>query len=169
VAISTWLFFVVFAGVAVVMWIVASRTPKNIHPVEIDGSWRSIAAFYRGRPDRSTEVELGNGWRSATDPGAAFEVSWIKATNELVALRHQAHPDLMMGLGLVSAMPAGINARATGMKVLAVVDLRTLHRVHPYRLELLEDGLDQLTEAIGAPYRPPHPEDPHWSSDRTSN
>jgi hypothetical protein len=163
--ISTWLFLGALTGVLAVMWVVSSRTPKNIHPVEIDETWRSVAAFYRGRPDRSTELDLGNGWCSAKDPGAAFELSWIKATNELVALRHQAHPDLLMGGGLIAAVPIGLDEHATGMKVLAIVDLRTLHGVHPHRLEARADGLDELTAALGVPYRPPHPEDPHWNRD----
>lgn len=161
--IGSLLFFAVLIGITAAMWVVANRTPKNIHPVDVDGTWQTIQQFYRDRPDRTTEVELGNQWTSGEDPGAVFELSWIRATNELVALRHQAHPDLMMGGGVVSAIPMGIGkSHATGMKVLAVVDLRQLHALHPHRLEPAPDGLDQLTASLGCPYEAPHPVDPQW-------
>lgn len=161
------LWIAVSLGVIAAMWWIAAHTPRNIHPADVDRTWQTIGSFYRDRPDRSSEVELGNQWVSTTDPGAVFQLSWIKATSELVALRHQAHPDLMMGGGLFSAVPVGMNDRATGMKVLAIIDLRMLHRQHPHRLEPLGDGLDRLTAALGVPYEPPHPEDPHWTEDPT--
>jgi len=163
--IGTVLFLAVLGGITAAMWVVANHTPKNIHPVDIDETWQSIREFYKDRPDRTSEVDLGNQWVSMSDPGAAFEVSWIKATGELVALRHQAHPDLAMGAGVISAVPIGMgHTQATGMKVLASVDLRQLHRLHPHQLERLADGLDQLTSYLGQPYEPPHPHDEHWSN-----
>ncbi len=162
---GSWLFVVICVVLIAAMFWVAAHTPRNVHPVEIDSTWQSIKAFYRDRPDRSSEVDLGNQWVSVYDPGAMFELSWIKATRELVALRHQAHPDLRMGGGVFSAIPKRMDERATGMKVLAVVDLRELHQQHPHRLERLADGLDQLTAGLGAPYDPPHPEDAHWLDD----
>ncbi len=161
--VGTWLFFAGLVAALVAMVVVAYRTPKNIHPVAVDATWQPIATFYRGRPDRTREVDLGHQWTSAVDPGAAFDLSWIRETNELVALRHQAHPDLLMGGGVLAAVPIGMGkSRATGMKVLAVVDLRELHRLHPHQLEPLPDGLDRLLAALGHPYEPPHPDDPHW-------
>lgn len=160
-----WLFLGALAVVLVVMAVVAQRTDRNIIPVDVDATWLTIGAFYRNRPDRTTEVDLGNEWVSTYDPGAVFEVSWIKDTRELVALRHQAHAGMIGGAGIIAALPStrGMNAK-TGMKVLAVVDLRELHRLHPHRLEPLADGLDQLTAGLGAPYQPPRPGDAHWSS-----
>jgi len=154
----------VLVAICVGGWFVVKATPKNVDPVPIDGSWSSIAVFYRGRPDRDSEVDLGDGWSSSTDPGAAFEVSWISATRELIVLRRQAHPDFVSGAGIVAAMPGGLDPRATGMKVLAVVDLATVQAAHPEQLVHAPDGLDQLTRAIGQPYVPPHPADQYWAA-----
>jgi hypothetical protein len=159
---GTVLFFAgLFAAVGVA-WVIADHTPKNIDPVPIDASWWSIGAFYRGRPDRDSEVELGDRWSSVVDPGASFELSWISATRELVALRQQAHPNLRTTGGLFSALPTGLDKRATGMKVLARVDLAEVRALHPEALRGQPDGLDQLTAGLGCPYDAPHPDDPHW-------
>ena len=144
-------------------WLAIKYTPKNIDPVPVDETWSSIGTFYRGRPDRDTEVDLGDGWSSSHDPGAAFEVSWISDTHELVVLRRQAHPDFISGAGVVSALPGRLDPRATGMKVLAVTDLDKIRAIHAERLVALPDGLDQLTTALGHPYQSPHPGDPHWA------
>jgi hypothetical protein len=157
-------FFVVLFAVLIGAYFVARATPKNIHPVPVDVTWKSVGEFYRDRPDRDTEVELGHQWTSEVDPGASFTLSWISETRELVVLRQQAHPDLAMGGGLVSAMPRGLDGRASGMKVLAVVDLPTVHATHPEQLRPLPDGLDRLTARLGRPYDAPHPSDPHWAS-----
>lgn len=155
-----WILLVVaVAGVAVV----AALTPRNTVPVPIDQSWMSIAAFYRNRPGRDAEVDFGTGWRSTTDPGAAFELSWIKQTRELVVLRHQAHPDMVGAFGVLAPMPGGLDKRATGMKVLAVVDFEALQSTRPDRLHLRPDGLDRLTSLLGRPYRAPHEADDHWA------
>jgi hypothetical protein len=154
----------VLVAVAAGGWLAIKYTPKNIDPVPIDQTWSSIGTFYRGRPDRDTEVDLGDRWSSSQDPGAAFEVSWISHTRELVVLRHQAHPDLISGAGVVSAVPGRLDPRATGMKVLAVADLDTIRATHPERLVATPDGLDQLTTALGHPYQPPHPDDAHWAN-----
>ncbi len=145
-------------------WLAIKYTPKNIDPVPVDETWSSIATFYRGRPDRDTEVDLGDGWSSSQDPGAAFEVSWISHTHELVVLRRQAHPDFISGAGLVSAIPGRLDPRATGMKALAIADLDQIRAIHPERLVATPDGLDQLTTALGHPYQPPHRDDPHWAN-----
>jgi hypothetical protein len=145
-------------------WYIVRHTPKNIDPAPIDGSWSPIGAFYRHRPDRDTEQDFGDAWTSTTDPGASFEVSWIEETSELVVLRQQAHANLAFGGGLVSAIPDGIDPRATGMKVLAIVELAEVVAADPKRLRPLPDGLDQLTAALGRPYQPPHLTDPHWSA-----
>lgn len=155
-----WILLVVaVAGVGVV----AALTPKNTQPAPIDDTWTSIAAFYRNRPARDAEVELGIGWRSSVDPGAAFELSWIKQTRELVVLRHQAHPDMVAAFGLLAPMAAGLDKRATGMKVLAVVDHDALQATRPERLLPRPDGLDRLTSLLGRPYCPPHAADEHWA------
>lgn len=155
-----WILLVVaVAGVAVV----AALTPRNTQPTPIDDTWTSINAFYRNRPARDAEVELGTGWRSAADPGAAFELSWIKQSRELVVLRHQAHPDMVGAFGLLAPMPGGLDKRATGMKVLAVVDFEALQSTRPDRLHPRPDGLDRLTSLLGRPYRAPHDADDHWS------
>jgi hypothetical protein len=143
-------------------WLAVRYTPRNIDPVPVDHTWASIGDFYRGRPDRDTEVDLGDGWSSAVDPGAAFEVSWIDATHELIVLRRQAHPDMVGGAGVISATPGGLDPRATGMKVLAVVDLTAVRDAHPEQLMRAPDGLDQLTARLGHPYQAPQPDDPHW-------
>ncbi len=153
----------VLVAVAVGGWLAVRYTPRNIDPVPIDETWSSIGAFYRGRPDRDTEVDLGDGWNSSLDPGATFELSWISATDELVALRRQRHPDFVSGAGLVSAVPGRLDRRATGMKVLATADLDRINALQPAQLRAAPDGLDQLTTALGRPYQPPHPDDPHWA------
>ncbi len=154
---------VFLVAVALGGWLAVKYTPRNVDPVPIDHTWASIGDFYRGRPDRDTEVDLGDGWSSAVDPGAAFEVSWIDATHELIVLRRQAHPDMVGGAGVISAIPGGLDARATGMKVLAVVELGEVRATHPEQLRTAADGLDQLTAALGRPYQAPHPDDPHWA------
>jgi hypothetical protein len=154
----------VLVVICVAGWFVVKATPKNIDPAPIDRSWSSIGDFYQGRPDRETEVEFGDGWSSTVDPGAAFEVSWISATRELVVLRRQAHPDFVSGGGLVAAMPRGLDPRATGMKVLAVVDLNAVRATQPEQLVGAPDGLDRLTRALGQPYVAPHPADDYWAT-----
>jgi hypothetical protein len=161
---ATVIFFGLLFGALIGAYFVARATPKNIDPVPVDGSWSSIAEFYRSRPERDSEVDLGAGWSSAVDEGATFDLSWISQTRELVVLRHQAHPDLGSGMGLVSAIPRGLDSRATGMKVLAVVDLPTVQATHPEQMRPSADGLDRLTARLGRPYAPPHPADPHWAS-----
>ena len=151
-------------GAVVGAYFVARATPKNIEPVAVDGTWSSIADFYRDRPERDAEVELGDGWSSAVDPGASFELSWISQTRELVVLRRQAHADFASGGGLIAAVPRGLDPRATGMKVLAVVDLETVQATHPDQMRSSSDGLDRLTARLGRPYEPPHSSDPHWAS-----
>ena len=102
--------------------------------------------------------------RARLDPGASFELSWISQTRELVVLRRQAHPDMRSGGGLIAAIPSGLDKRATGMKVLAVVDLATIQATHPEQMRTSPDGLDRLTARLGRPYAPPHPADPHWAA-----
>lgn len=153
-------FFVVVGIVLVGAGFVARATPKNIHPVPIDATWSTIGAFYRDRPERDREVDLGDGWRSVTDPGAAFALSWIMETEELVALRRQAHPDFASGLGIVASMPSGLDKRATGMKVLAVIELGELLDARPERYRSAADGLDAFTAALGAPYQAPRSDQP---------
>lgn len=158
------LFFLVLFAVLVGAYFVARATPKNVEPLPVDDSWASIAAFYRDRPDRDTEVELGQGWSSQVDPGATFTLSWISETRELVVLRRQAHGDFVSGGGLISAVPRPLDPRATGMKVLAVVDLPTVQATHPEQLRPSSDGLDRLTARLGRPYQAPLAADPHWAS-----
>jgi hypothetical protein len=162
VNLETVAFFAVLIAALIGAWFVAKATPKNIDPYPIDDTWSSIGAFYRDRPDRDKEVDFGDGWTSAIDPGAAFELSWISETQELVVLRRQAHPGFVSGGGLVAALPAGLDPRATGMKVLAVLGLDTLRAAHPETLKSSPDGLDRLTERLGRPYVAPNPADPHW-------
>jgi hypothetical protein len=153
-----WVFLVGLALVLVAMAIVAVKTPRATIPVDTDGTWRSIAAFYRGRPDRAAEVELGNRWTSERDPGAAFAISWIGETGELVALRRAEHPLFLGGGGIFAAVPTPLGNKAkTGMKVLGIVDLAHLRSLRPHELELQPDGLDQLTAALGCPYVAPRP------------
>ena len=154
----------VLVVICVAGWFVIRATPRNVDPAPIDATWSSIGAFYQGRPDRDGEVDFGHGWSSTVDPGAAFEVSWISATRELVVLRRQAHPDLVSGAGVVAAMPRGLDPRATGMKVLAVTDLAMVRAAHPEQLVTAPDGLDQLTRSLGQPYVAPHPADQYWAA-----
>jgi hypothetical protein len=158
------IFFVVLFAAVIGAYFVARATPKNVEPMPIDGSWSAIGDFYRERPDRDAEVDLGDGWSSAVDEGATFELSWISQTRELVVLRRQAHADFASGGGLIAAVPRGLDPRATGMKVLAVVDLATVQATHPEQMRPTADGLDRLTTRLGRPYEPPHPADPHWAS-----
>jgi hypothetical protein len=153
-------------GIAIGAIYVGRKTPRNIDPVPIDATWSSIGDFYRGRPDRDSEVELGRGWTSALDPGASFELSWISATSELVALRQQALPGFTSGGGIVNAVPSGLDPRATGMKVLGVADLDTIRAATPEQLRETSGGLDELTAKLGFAYAPPDPSDAHWAAQR---
>jgi hypothetical protein len=162
--VGTVLFFVVLFAAVIGAYFIARATPKNVEPRPIDASWSSIADFYRNRPERDAEVDLGDGWSSAVDPGASFELSWISQTSELVVLRRQAHADFASGGGLISAVPRGLDPRATGMKVLAVVDLATVQATHPDQMRAAPDGLDRLTARLGRPYGPPGSADPHWAT-----
>jgi hypothetical protein len=150
-----WAFLGGLALVVAVMAIVAAKTVRPTIPVDIDDTWLTVGAFYRDRPDRTREVDLGNRWTSDTDPGAAFSLSWIRDTSELVALRRSEHVPMFYGGGIVAAMPMARLQRKTGVKVLGRVDLRELHRLHPHRLEREPGGLDRLTGALGCPYFAP--------------
>ena len=151
------LFVGLFAALGLVYWL-AQHTSHSIIPCDVDHTWSPVAPFYRHRPgDASGDFELGGAWTSALDPGAAFRLSWISATGELVALRHQAkatmryNPIGIFGLGNVPTM----NRRAEGMKVLAIVSLRDARAAATPALASAPDGLDRLTTALGRPYRPP--------------
>src|SRR5680860_575165 len=122
-----WVFLALLAMVAVAMAVVAARTPRPVIPVDVDGTWQTVTTFYRDRPDRTREVDLGNRWTSETDPGAMFTVSWIKETGELVALRRSEHVPMFYGGGIVAAMPRMQVKHKSGMKVMARDDLRELH------------------------------------------
>jgi hypothetical protein len=150
-----WVFLGGLALVVGAMGIVAARTVRPTVPVDVDRSWQSVGEFYRDRPDRTREVDLGNRWTSAADPGAAFSLSWIRETGELVALRRSEHVPMFYGGGIVAGMPMGRLRHKSGMKVLGRVDLRELHRLHPHRLERERGGLDRLTGALGCPYVAP--------------
>ncbi len=151
------LFVGLFAALGLV-YRIAQHTSHNIIPCDVDDTWSPVAAFYRHRPgDASGDLELGGTWTSALDPGAAFRLSWISETRELVALRHQAkatmryNPIGIFGLGNVPTM----NRRAEGMKVLAIVSLRDARAAATPALATAPDGLDRVTTALGRPYRPP--------------
>lgn len=150
-----WVFLGGLALVEVVMAVVAARTARPVIPVDVDATWQTPGDFYRNRPDRTREVDLGNRWTSATDPGAMFSLSWIKETGELVALRRAEHVPMFYGGGIVAGMPMRRLRHKSGMKVLARVDLRELHRLHPHQLERERGGLDELTGALGCPYFAP--------------
>lgn len=150
-----WVFLAGLALVEVAMAVVAARTVRPVIPVDVDATWQTAGDFYRDRPDRTREVDLGNRWTSEEDPGAMFSLSWIKETGELVALRRSEQVPMMYGFGFVSALPLRRLERKSGMKVLARVDLRELHRLHPHQLERVRGGLDVLTAALGCPYFAP--------------
>lgn len=163
--IATFVFAGLLVGVAIGGWFVARATPRNVDPAPVDSTWTSIDDFYEGRADRDDEVDLGLGWTSALDPGASFDLSWIVHTSELVALRKQARPGYFIGSGHEGpTLKAREDPRATGMKVLAVVDEVWVRACHPEDLRTAPDGLDQLTSKLGFPYVPPHPDDSHWSA-----
>ena len=149
----TFVFFGVLVGATIGVVIANRRTPGPVDPTPIDSTWSSIEAFYANRPDRGDEVELGDRWTSAVDPGASFTLSWLSKTSELVALRQQAQP----GERPEGRWPAvwDLDDRATGMKVLAVVDEVWVRECHPEDLRPLPDGLDQLTAKLGFPYEAP--------------
>ena len=161
---GTVIFFVVLFGAVVGAYFVARATPKNIEPVAVDGTWSSIADFYRDRPERDAEVELGDGWSSAVDPGAELRAvldqpdprAGRAAPSGACRLRVRRRPD--------RGRAAWLDPRATGMKVLAVVDLETVQATHPDQMRSSSDGLDRLTARLGRPYEPPHSSDPHWAS-----
>jgi hypothetical protein len=150
-----WVFLGGLALVEVAFAILAARTDRPVIPVDVDDTWQTAGVFYRDRPDRTREVDLGNRWTSATDPGAMFSLSWIKETGELVALRRAEHVPMFYGGGIVAALPLRRLGNKSGMKVLARVDLRELHRLHPHQIERERGGLDRLTGALGCPYFAP--------------
>lgn len=157
-----WLLLSVLAVVVVAMGVVAARTPRQLVPVDADRSWAHIGDFFERWPERGSEVDLGRDWRSEVDLGAAFTLSWFGQTRELVALRYPAEPTrIAFRGGVVAPMgtPWGISCK-TGLKVLATVDLAELRELPLEELRASSDGLDRLTAAIGAPYRPPDPSQP---------
>jgi hypothetical protein len=164
--IATFVFAGVLVGVLIgARYVMRDAKAKPIDPPAIDASWSSIEQFYAHRPDRTDETEFGHGWTSELDPGASFDLSWISKTSELVALRQQAVPGFRrFGTGHGTEAEFHVDDRATGMKVLAVVDEIYVRACHPEDLRAQPDGLDQLTAKLGCPYVPPHPDDPHWST-----
>jgi hypothetical protein len=161
-----WLFLGALGLVLVAMSVVAARTRRPTIPVDADRSWARLGEFYRRRPRRASEVDLGRDWRSEVDAGAGFTLSWTAETRELVAFRYPAEPIMASyGGGIVSAFPTPWGTRsATGLKVLARVDLDELRALPLEELRASADGLDRLTAAIGAPYLPPDPTRPRSST-----
>ncbi len=141
-------------------WWIGEHTAHNIIPWDVDDSWSSPRDFYATRSlEPNSDIELGGGWTSVRDPGAAFSVSWIAQTGEVVAFRHQAHASrgpspiglTFLGVGGVPFM----NRKAEGMKALGTAQIADIRASSPSTLRDLPDGLDRLVEVLELHFDPP--------------
>ena len=145
---STWLFLgalgaatagvLAFYGRSIQSWTVPSPRTDLVTP----------GHFVRMR-GHQPEVDLGRGWRSTDDPGAAWHLWWSVGSGEVVGLRYSALPPPPgpVYFGSVSGRtlldPIGVH-HFTGMRVLGHFE-RAPTRAECEALRGRPDGLDLLT------------------------
>ncbi len=102
---------------------------------------------------RETEFDLGRGWRSTDDRGAAWHLWWIPESGDLIGLRTSELPPppslrwAGMAYGRSVLDPVGMN-QFTGMKVLGRFEHRPSKSLCE-QLRTLPNGLDVLCGGTG--------------------
>ncbi len=145
---STWLFLGALAGATVAVLAAYGRAIHAWSPPQPRTDLVSPEHFTRMRGVES-EVDLGRGWRSTDDPGAAWHLYWIPGSGDIVGLRTSELPPppgpfYFGSVGTRSALDAYGVHKFTGMKVLGHSGDRPT-RARCDELRPRPDGLDLLT------------------------
>ena len=107
------------------------------------------------------EIDLGRGWRSTDDPGAAWHLWWLPSSRIIIGLRTSALPPPPGPVYLGSIYghdllgPNGVQ-KFTGMKVLGQAEVRPSRELCE-ELRARPDGLDLLTGGTGRELPPTPP------------
>lgn len=145
---STWLFLGGLAGATLAVLAFYGRAIRGWVAPEPRTDLVTPEHFVRMRGG-DHEIDMGRGWRSTDDPGAAWHLWWTAANGEIVGLRYAAQPpppgpayfNPVHGRTLLD--PVGVH-HFTGMRVLGRSDRPLPHGLCE-RLRVTPDGLDVLT------------------------
>jgi hypothetical protein len=151
---STWLFLGALGGATLAVLGFYGASIRGWSPPRARPDLVTPSHFDRVRGP-APEVDLGRGWRSTDDPGAAWHLWWMPATGELVGLRTSALPPppgpFYLGpVGPANPLDAVGVHKYTGMKVLGHLGDRP-PRALVEDLRDRPDGLDLLTGGTRAP------------------
>jgi hypothetical protein len=157
---STWLFLGTLALATLAVLAAYGRSIRGWTPPEPRPDIVTPEHFVKMRGAES-EVDLGRGWRSTDDPGAAWHLWWMPATGAIVGLRTSALPPppglwYTGSLGARSLLDVRGVHKFTGMKQLGLSEARP-SRAWCEDLRGRPDGLDELTGGTGheRPSSPP--------------
>jgi hypothetical protein len=145
---STWIFLGALAGATAAVLAFYGRAISGWVPPEPRTDLVTPDHFTRMRGVEA-EVDLGRGWRSTDDPGAAWHLYWMPSSGDIVGLRTSELPPppgpaYFGSVGTRSPLdPFGVH-KFTGMKVLGSSGDRPTRAVCD-ELRPLPDGLDLLT------------------------
>lgn len=145
---STWMFLGALAAATAGVLAFYGRAISGWHPPEPRTDLVSPGHFVRMR-GAEQEVDLGKGWLSTDDPGAAWHLWWTPTTGAIIGLRYAALPPppgpyyLGSYHGRTLLDPVGVH-HFTGMKVLGMSGDRPTW-AECESLRHLPDGLDRLT------------------------
>ncbi len=151
---STWLFLGVLAATTLAVLAAYGRAIQGWSPPAPRTDLVSPEHFLRLR-GAEPEVDLGRGWRSTDDPGAAWHLWWSSGTGDLIGLRYAALPPppgpayLGPVRGRTLLDPIGVH-HFTGVRVLGRRDAPPT-RADCEALRARPDGLDVLTGGTHGP------------------
>ncbi len=150
---STWLFLGALAGATVAALAAYGRAIRGWTPPEPRTDLVSPEHFTRMRGVES-EVDLGRGWRSTDDPGAAWHLYWLPSSGDIVGIRTSELPPppgpfYFGSIGTRSPLDGFGVHKLTGMKLLGHSGDRPT-RAECEELRLRADGLDLFTGGTGA-------------------
>jgi len=154
---STWLFLATLGAATAGVLVFYGRSIRGWTPPAPRTDLVTPEHFTRMR-GTEPEVDLGKGWRSTDDPGAAWHLWWLPRRGEIVGLRYAAAPPppgpayLGAVYGRTPLDPVGVH-HFTGMRVLGHTEARPSRAWCDF-LRARPDGLDELTGgthvAVGA-------------------
>jgi hypothetical protein len=172
---STWIFLGALAGATAAVLAFYGRAISGWTPPEPRTDLVSPDHFTRMRGVEA-EVDLGRGWRSTDDPGAAWHLYWMPGSGDIVGLRTSELPPppgpaYFGSVGTRSPLDAFGVHKFTGMKVLGSSGDRPTRALCD-ELRPLPDGLDLLTGGTRPPDRDDesvdetdHADEPGWQVD----